>query len=71
MTEELTVEVQLVGTGIAPADRARRHARAPDVVASRSARCRTTCPSRSHYDLSSLVDYDATITVADLRSPRA
>lgn len=68
MTEELTVEVQLVGTGTAPATEAggtlmhptsRVKVRAlPDKL-----------PETLQYDLSSLVDYDTTITVADLVVP--
>ena len=71
MTEELTVEVQLVGHGHRARHRARRHARAPGLE--------RPCPRPAGqpagdpaYDLSPLVDYDTTITVADLdRRPRA
>ena len=68
MTEELTVEVQLIGLGIAPAvdgggtlmhptSRVKVRALPGDL------------PDTLTFDLSSLVDYEATITVADLVVP--
>ena len=68
MTEELTVEVQLVGTGFAPATELGGTLMHP----TSSVRVRAlpdNLPESLHYDLSSLVDYEATITVADLQAP--
>jgi large subunit ribosomal protein L25 len=68
MTEELTVEVQLVGTGAAPAVELGGTLMHP----TSSVKVRALpdkLPESIHYDLSSLVDYDATITVADLQVP--
>ena len=68
MTEELTVEVQLIGTGAAPATELGGTLMHP----TSSVRVRAlpdNLPESLHYDLSSLVDYDATITVADLQAP--
>jgi large subunit ribosomal protein L25 len=68
MTEELTVEVQLVGTGAAPATEAGGTLMHP----TSSVKVRALpdkLPETLQYDLSSLVDYDATITVADLVAP--
>lgn len=68
MTEELTVEVQLVGTGVAPAVEAGGTLVHP--VGSVKVRALPDkLPETLHYDLSSLVDYDGTITVADLVVP--
>jgi large subunit ribosomal protein L25 len=68
MTEELTVEVQLVGTGAAPATETGGTLMHP----TSSVKVRALpdkLPETLQYDLSSLVDYDATITVADLVAP--
>jgi large subunit ribosomal protein L25 len=68
MTEELTVEVQLVGTGAAPAVETGGTLMHP----TSSVKVRALpdrLPETLQYDLSSLVDYDATITVADLVLP--
>jgi large subunit ribosomal protein L25 len=68
MTEELTVEVQLVGTGIAPAV----ENGGTLVHPTSSVRIRAlpaNLPDQLTYDLSSLVDYDTTITAADLVAP--
>lgn len=68
MTEELTVEVQLVGTGIPPAV----DAGGTLVHPTSSVRVRALpdkLPETLPYDLSSLVDFDSTITVADLLIP--
>ena len=68
MTEELTVEVQLVGTGTAPAVELGGTLMHP----TSSVKVRALpdkLPESLHYDLSSLVDYDATITIADLQVP--
>ena len=68
MTEELTVEVQLVGNGAAPAV----ESGGTLVHPTSSVRVRALpdkLPEALYYDLSSLVDYDSTITVADLEAP--
>ncbi len=68
MTEELTVEVQLVGTGVAPAT----ELGGTLVHPTSSVRVRALpdkLPETLQYDLAALVDYDATITVADLPVP--
>ena len=68
MTEELTVEVQLVGTGTAPASESGGTLMHP----TSSVKVRALpdkLPETLQYDLSSLVDYDATVTVADLVAP--
>jgi large subunit ribosomal protein L25 len=68
MTEELTVEVQLVGLGVAPATEAGGTLVHP--VSSVKVRALPDrLPETLHYDLSTLVDYDGTITVADLQVP--
>ena len=68
MTEELTVEVQLVGTGTAPAGESGGTLVHP--VSSVKVRALPdNLPETLHYDLSALVDYDSTITVADLLVP--
>jgi len=68
MTEELTVEVQLVPTGLAPAS----EQGGTLVHPTSSVRVRAlpdNLPETLHYDISGLVDYDTTITVADLVVP--
>ncbi|HEX5827312.1 MAG TPA: 50S ribosomal protein L25 [Candidatus Limnocylindrales bacterium] len=68
MTEELTVEVQLVGTGTAPAS----EAGGTLVHPTSSVKIRAlpaNLPDQLTYDLGALVDYDTTITVADLVAP--
>lgn len=68
MTEELTVEVQLVGTGVAPATEGGGTLMHP----TSSVRVRAlpaNLPDTLTYDLSSLVDYDTTLTIADLVAP--
>ena len=68
MTEELVVEVQLVGTGLAPATETGGTLMHP----TSSVRVRAlpaNLPDTLTYDLSSLTDYDATITIADLVAP--
>jgi large subunit ribosomal protein L25 len=68
MTEELTVEVQLVGVGTAPAGESGGTLVHP--VSSVKVRALPDkLPEVLHYDLSVLVDYDSTITVADLQVP--
>jgi len=68
MTEELTVEVPLVGTGTAPATESGGTLVHP--VASVKVRALPAhLPESLTYDLSPLTDYDATITVADLVVP--
>jgi len=68
MTEELTVEVQLVGTGVAPAVEAGGTLVHP--VGSVKVRALPdNLPETLHYDLSGLVDFDGTVTVADLVVP--
>lgn len=68
MTEELTVEVQLVGTGVAPAS----ETGGTLVHPTSSVKIRAlpgNLPDQLTYDLGALVDYDTTITVADLVAP--
>jgi large subunit ribosomal protein L25 len=68
MTEELTVEVQLVGTGVAPAV----EAGGTLVHPTSSVKVRALpgdLPESLTYDLSVLTDYDQTITAADLVAP--
>src|SRR3954454_18906956 len=68
MTEELTVEVQLVADGAAPA--AENGGTLVHPVSSIRVRALPdNLPETLHYDLSSLVDYDTTLTVADLQVP--
>jgi large subunit ribosomal protein L25 len=68
MTEELTVEVQLIGTGVAPAIELGGTLVHP--VSSVKVRALPdNLPETIHYDLSTLTDYDATVTVADLQVP--
>jgi large subunit ribosomal protein L25 len=68
MTEELTVEVQLVGTGAAPASETGGTLVHP-VQSVKVRALPDKLPETLQYDLSSLVDYDATITVADIVVP--
>ncbi len=68
MTEELTVEVQLVGIGLAPA----ADTGGTLVHPTSSVKVRALpdkLPEILQYELAALVDYDATITVADLQVP--
>jgi large subunit ribosomal protein L25 len=68
MTEELTVEVPLVGQGAAPAV----ELGGTLVHPTSSVKVRAlpdNLPESLHYDLSKLVDYDTTVTVADLVVP--
>jgi len=68
MTEELTVEVPLIGTGTAPA----AETGGTLVHPTSSVKVRAlpaNLPDSIHYDLSSLDSFDATITVADLVAP--
>jgi large subunit ribosomal protein L25 len=68
MTEELTVEVQLVATGVAPAT----ELGGTLVHPTSSVRVRAlpdNLPETLHYDISGLADYDTTITVADIAMP--
>jgi large subunit ribosomal protein L25 len=68
MTEELTVEVPLVGMGTAPAAEAGGTLVHP--VSSVKVRALpANLPDSIQYDLSALVSYDATITAADLVAP--
>ena len=68
MTEELTVEVQLIGTGSAPA--AETGGTLVHPVQSVKVRALPdNLPETLHYDLASLVDFDSSITVADLEVP--
>ena len=68
MTEELTVEVPLVGQGAAPAV----ELGGTLVHPTSSVKVRAlpdNLPETLHYDLSKLVDYDTLVTVADLDVP--
>ncbi len=68
MTEELTVEVQLVGDGAAPA--AENGGTLVHPMSSLKVRALPgDLPEALHFDLSSLTTYDAVITVADLVPP--
>jgi large subunit ribosomal protein L25 len=68
MTEELTVEVQLIGGGIAPASETGGTLVHP--VSSVKVRALPdNLPETLHYDLSTLVDFDSSVTVADLVVP--
>ena len=68
MTEELTVDVQLVPDGVAPATLQGGSLVHP-VSMVRARALPADLPETIHYDLSSLVGYDDTITVADLAVP--
>ena len=68
MTEELTVEVQLVADGIAPAAAAGGSLVHP-VSTVKARALPADLPETIHYDLGSLATYDDTITVADLKVP--
>ena len=69
MTAELTVEVQLVADGIAPAAAAGGSLVHPvSMVKARA--LPADLPETIHYDLSSLATFDDTITVADLVVPK-
>src|SRR5215213_2964563 len=68
MTEELSVEVQLIGQGIAPATEAGGTLMHP-VSSVRVRALPGNLPDVLTYDLSPLVDYDASFTVADLTAP--
>ena len=68
MTEELTVEVQLVSTGVAGAvENGGTLVHPTSSVKIRA--LPANLPDSLSYDLSPLVDFDATITVADLIVP--
>jgi large subunit ribosomal protein L25 len=68
MTEELTVEVSLIGIGTAPA--AESGGTLVHPVSSVKVRALPgNLPESIHYDLAALDNYDATITVADLVAP--
>ncbi len=68
MTEELTVEVPLVGIGVAPATEAGGTLVHP--VASVKVRALpANLPESLAYDLSPLTSYDVTITIADVVAP--
>ncbi len=68
MTEELTVEVQLIGDGVAPATETGGTLVHP-VQSVKVRALPDNLPETLHYDLSVLTDYDGTITVADLQVP--
>jgi large subunit ribosomal protein L25 len=68
MTEELTVEVPLVGTGYAPAAESGGTLVHPNSTIKVRA-LPTNLPESLTYDLSSLITYETTITVADLVAP--
>ena len=69
MTEELTVEVQLVADGVAPAAAAGGSLVHPvSMVKARA--LPADLPETIHYDLGSLATFDDTITVADLVVPK-
>jgi large subunit ribosomal protein L25 len=68
MTEELTVDVQLVADGVAPVA-AQGGSLVHPVSMVRARALPADLPENIHYDLSSLVGYEDTITVADLVVP--
>jgi large subunit ribosomal protein L25 len=68
MTEELTVEVPLIGIGVAPASEGGGTLVHP-TSAVRVRALPANLPDSISYDLSTLASYDATITVADLVVP--
>lgn len=68
MTEELTVEVQLVGVGLAPATETGGTLVHP-VQSVKVRALPDKLPETLTYDLSVLTDYDATVTVADIVVP--
>jgi large subunit ribosomal protein L25 len=68
MTEELTVEVPLVGDGVAPAAEGGGTLVHP-VSTVKVRALPANLPESIHYDLGKLDSYDATITVADLVAP--
>jgi len=68
MTEELTVEVQLVGNGVAPAIELGGTLMHP-VTAVKVRALPDNLPETLHYDLSPLVDFETTVTVADIEVP--
>jgi large subunit ribosomal protein L25 len=68
MTEELTVEVQLVAHGVAPAA-AQGGSLVHPVSMVKARALPADLPESIHYDLGSLETYDDTITVADLVVP--
>lgn len=68
MTEELTVEVSLIGIGSAPAAESGGTLVHP-VSSVRVRALPGNLPESIHYDLAALDSYDATITVADLVAP--
>jgi large subunit ribosomal protein L25 len=68
MTEELTVEVPLVGDGVAPAV-ANGGTLVHPVSSIKVRALPGNLPDAIHYDLGRLDDYETTITVADLVAP--
>ena len=69
MTEELTVEVPLVGDGVAPA--VENGGTLVHPVSTIKVRALPgNLPEAIHYDLAGLVSYEMTITVADLVAPK-
>ncbi len=68
MTEELTVDVQLVGDGVAPA--AENGGTLVHPVSTLKVRALPgDLPETLHYDLSAITTYDTVVTVADLIVP--
>jgi large subunit ribosomal protein L25 len=68
MTEELTVEVPLYGEGTAPATDLGGTLMHP-VATVKVRALPDKLPDSLHFDLSPLIDFDTTITVADLQVP--
>lgn len=68
MTEELVVEVPLVGIGAAPASESGGTLVHP-VSSVRVRALPANLPDSLQYDLSTLISYDVTITVADIAAP--
>ena len=68
--EELTVEVGLVGVGAAPAVESGGRTLVHPTSIVRVRALPDKLPESLHYDLSSLVDYDSTITVAPVSEAR-
>src|SRR4029079_11071955 len=65
---ELTVEVQLVGNGVAPAIELGGTLLHPGTAVQVRAPP-DNLPETLHYDLSPLVDFETTVTVADIEVP--
>lgn len=68
MSEELVVDVPLVGTGEAPAEKL-GGTLVHQVTSLKVKALPASLPESLHYDLGALVDYDASVTIADISLP--